>query len=691
MKVKGLIAAAIAVLTLIVGAGLQSQSASATTPPGQDHAFHVTLTSTTTGSNPDINVDLTLCTNGNGVGGTANECAASAPASPFFDQATAQYFGIQVNGAQPLAAITANITFDIETNGGVIQATGGDAGQRARCGTVTHVAPPTFPIYAGLKTGTVVSMDPASAPGFSQDQMDDPGQANGGDLIAGNGWPIGIAQVPAVVPAVQALAGIPNAAIIGRGYGVAVVAAGAAQTTVSFLTIATGGSPGQADAIANVTVLGNPFGVANPTAQGTTTCPPFFSSVHSYGTALNSALGTAITGTTPPDYSPAAVGQPNNTICSSGCTGGYSYNIMLSASGDDDGDGITNAADNCPTVPNVAQTSFAGIGVACNAGQGYDNVSAAATAALAACTVPTTCTDIDGDGFLNAADNCPFTPNANQKNADADARGDACEGNGSDPTVAPFNNPIASVKGNGLGYINGGEPGMVTTGQLMDHSDICQVPFTTGSAVPVTPPTTCLAFGPTDSPPGPGFVWQDSNNDGVPDFLCAGACTTGNVTRDHKSDANGDGYSDADEGTPANCGAASCPSIITKGTGETNSCRSSGRNCGQGTTVAQQELVNPLVQAKNAPGGPGAGCLKTLDQTTSLKTTTLAKSDVDLDGSVSILDLVKIAGWYGNPVGNATDPRWEGNLDGDGSISILDLVNAAGNYGRNVNGNCLIQ
>jgi len=686
MKLKGLIAAAIAVLTLIVGAGLQSQSASATTPPGQDHAFHVTLSTTVAPSNPDINVDLTLCTNGNGIGGTANECTASTPASPFFDEATANFKGVKVNGAQPVGARTASITFDIETNGGVIQGAGANQGQRANCGTVAHIAPPTFEIWAGVKTGTVVSQDPSGTPGFGFDQLDDPLEANPG-APQGDGWPQGISQVPSVVPAIKLLAGIPDAAVIARGYGVAVVAFGVSQTTVTFLTIATGGAPGTADAIANITVLGNPFGTASTTAQNTTTCPPFFSSVLSRGTALNSLGSKAINGTTPPDRVTPATGVFNNTICDVGCTAGYTYDILLSSTGDDDADGVNNAVDNCPTVPNPGQASFAGIGIACNAGQGYDNNNAAALAALAACTIPATCTDIDGDGFLNAADNCPFVANPNQKNADGDSRGDACEGNGTDPTLAPKDNPIASVKGDGTGYINGREPGMVTTGTLDDHSDICKVAFTTGSATPVTPATVCLAFGVTDSPPGPGLVWQDSNNDGVPDFLCVGGCTSGNVTRDHKADANGDGYSDADEGTPANCGAGSCGSIVTFGTGETNSCRNAGRNCGTGAATDW----NPLTRAKDAPGGPGTGCLKTLDETTSLKTTNLAKADVDLDGSVSILDLSKIASWFGNPVKGATDPRFEGNLDGDGSISILDLSAAAANFGRSVNGNCLIQ
>ena len=492
-------------------------------------------------------------------------------------------------------------------------------------------------------------MDPSAPLGFSFDQLDDAGQANAGNP-QGDGWPAGIALVPVVIPKVQALAGIPNAAIIGRSYGVAVISFGIAQTTVDFLTIATGGAPAPLTRSPTSRCSATRWVTPSVTGQSTLTCPPFFSAVTSRGVALNSAGSKAINGTTPPDYSPAAVGVFNNTICSSGCTAGYEYDILLSSTGDDDGDGLNNAVDDCPTVADPAQTSFAGIGTACAAGQGYDNNDAGALAALAGCALPGHVHRHRRRRLPQRHGQLPVPCEPTQKNNDGDGRGDACEGTGADPTIAPKNNPKAVVKGIGTGYKNGRLPGITTSGQLDDHSDICKVTFTIGGTL--TPPTTCLAFGPTDSPPGPGFSWQDSNNDGVPDFLCAGTCTTGNVTRDHKSDANQDGYSDADEGTPANCGAGSCGSISTKGTAETNSCQNGGRNCGTGPASGW----DPLEQAKNVPGGVGTGCLKTLDETTSLKTTNLARSDADLDGSVSILDLSKIASWFGNSVTSGTTP-----------------------------------
>ncbi len=92
------------------------------------------------------------------------------------------------------------------------------------------------------------------------------------------------------------------------------------------------------------------------------------------------------------------------------------------------------------------------------------------------------------------------------------------------------------------------------------------------------------------------------------------------------------------------------------------------------------------------PPAGGYGCSTTLDITPPKMTKKLAQSDVDLDGVVSILDLSKVASWFGQPVNpSTTDPRWEGNLDGDGSISILDLSAVASNFGRSVAGNCTIE
>ena len=167
-----------------------------------------------------------------------------------------------------------------------------------------------------------------------------------------------------------------------------------------------------------------------------------------------------------------------------------------------------------------------------------------------------------------------------------------------------------------------------------------------------------------------------------------GASMTVTIPRNHAIDPNGDGYSAADEVTPLNCGVVSCASIITFGTAETKTCKDAGRNCGTPCPVADE--FGPTRVA--IPPATGYGCSVTLDTVPPLTTKNLAKSDVDLDGTVSILDLSKVASWFGQAVSpDPADPRWEGNMDGDGSISILDLSAMAANFGRSVANNCKVE
>ena len=75
----------------------------------------------------------------------------------------------------------------------------------------------------------------------------------------------------------------------------------------------------------------------------------------------------------------------------------------VQATKDTDGDGIGDATDNCPAVPNPDQRDLDGdrFGNACDP-------------------------DIDGDNLLNPADNCPEVPNPDQRDADRNGVGDAC-------------------------------------------------------------------------------------------------------------------------------------------------------------------------------------------------------------------------------------------------------------------------
>ncbi len=86
---------------------------------------------------------------------------------------------------------------------------------------------------------------------------------------------------------------------------------------------------------------------------------------------------------------PASVGNPQFFA-------GLVDEVRLSKIGilDADGDGVPDAGDNCPSLPNPDQADLDGDGV----GDACDP-------------------DIDGDGVPNGADNCPSVPNADQRPA----------------------------------------------------------------------------------------------------------------------------------------------------------------------------------------------------------------------------------------------------------------------------------
>src|SRR5438045_1037381 len=84
---------------------------------------------------------------------------------------------------------------------------------------------------------------------------------------------------------------------------------------------------------------------------------------------------------------------------------------------DRDGDGISDARDNCSGVPNADQADrdHDGIGDACDGCE-----------FCAPCATPTN-HDEDGDLLDDGCDNCPAQANPDQVNADEDDLGDACD------------------------------------------------------------------------------------------------------------------------------------------------------------------------------------------------------------------------------------------------------------------------
>jgi cytosine/adenosine deaminase-related metal-dependent hydrolase len=99
----------------------------------------------------------------------------------------------------------------------------------------------------------------------------------------------------------------------------------------------------------------------------------------------------------------------------------------MPAAGDQDGDGIPDAMDNCPTVFNPIRPVDNGKqGDADGDGDG-DACDACPLTPNSMPCVAFDPNDTDGDGVPNAMDNCPSVANADQLDSDMDQKGDACD------------------------------------------------------------------------------------------------------------------------------------------------------------------------------------------------------------------------------------------------------------------------
>jgi hypothetical protein len=110
-----------------------------------------------------------------------------------------------------------------------------------------------------------------------------------------------------------------------------------------------------------------------------------------------------------------------------------SYDLRITPPADDDGDGVPNVSDNCPTVANPAQVNSDGD----TKGDACDN-----------CPTITNQNQLDGDadGRGDACDNCPTVTNGSQANGDGDTQGDACD---NCPTVSNQNQIDGDADGRG--------------------------------------------------------------------------------------------------------------------------------------------------------------------------------------------------------------------------------------------------
>jgi hypothetical protein len=96
---------------------------------------------------------------------------------------------------------------------------------------------------------------------------------------------------------------------------------------------------------------------------------------------------------------------------------GLPYDEAQKTSGDQDRDGVLNLNDNCPLTPNPDQRDSDGdqVGDAC------DNCPKVAS------PLETEQKDSDKDGVGDTCDNCPTVANPDQTDSNKNGRGDACE------------------------------------------------------------------------------------------------------------------------------------------------------------------------------------------------------------------------------------------------------------------------
>ena len=107
---------------------------------------------------------------------------------------------------------------------------------------------------------------------------------------------------------------------------------------------------------------------------------------------------------------------------------GSSYYSGMSVAGDMDGDGVMDASDNCPTIFNPIRPLD--MGMQANAdgdalGDACDPCPLDPSGASCGSVVEPG--DRDGDGVIDEEDNCPGVPNDTQLDGDDDGTGDACD------------------------------------------------------------------------------------------------------------------------------------------------------------------------------------------------------------------------------------------------------------------------
>jgi hypothetical protein len=358
--------------------------------------------------------------------------------------------------------------------------------------------------------------------------------------------PAAVTNLPRPILALETAMGLTQTSRVSRAYGIAklpIVGGITSNLDVNFLvySLHSKGTNGYL----SVTLISYPGLPSadptnanyNPLSQTVLTCPPYSSSATVYGV------------TSSPDFDED--GRPDltvtpeiNRVVQPQTVAGtaYDYYVETSMVPDYDGDSIPAYADRCRTDPAsgsaASDSDGDGLSGTCDPSGQHNTPASGSWKSRPQWDANQ---DLDGDGILNSVDNCPNKYNPYQEDTDGDTVGDACD-------------PAPTIPGDGHGYASPA-PGM-----YVHYVDMCRDPWTVGQfETSGDAGRKCLKQD--------GLItnWQDSNNDGVPDYLDMTSLPGGHVLADCTSDSDHDGFKDAVEAAPTN--VQPCPTSTAYGKG----------------------------------------------------------------------------------------------------------------------------